>query len=90
MELPGYAKSTLRDRLVRFVCRETCGVTRYGRTSKRDWPFIGTNNDPALYVTCLYCGATQRDSQNWTRVFDPDIDPRHLFDESEGNGPSGA
>ena len=69
MKLPQYASGVPSSRLVRFTCRRSCGIRRFGRTSKRDWPFCGPSSDPQLFVTCLVCAGVQGNSQDWERVF---------------------
>lgn len=65
MSLPKYASSRY---LVQFFCKSKCGKDRYGRVSKVPWPAAGPNTDPDLFVTCLMCNGTQRDSYNWAPV----------------------
>ena len=69
MRLPQYTSGVPSSLLVRFTCRRSCGMRRFGRTSKRDWPFYGASTDPQLFVTCLICSGVQADSQDWDRVF---------------------
>jgi hypothetical protein len=66
--IPKYAQSTPRTQLVKFLCKSSCGKTRYGRVSKALWPSTGPNLDSDLYVTCLRCGGRQHDNYNWIRV----------------------
>ena len=78
MKLPQYASGVPDHLLVRFTCRRACGMRRFGRVSKRDWPFFGLSSDPDLSVSCLVCGGVQRDCQNWDRVFpyEPEVTRR--------------
>jgi hypothetical protein len=68
MQLPKYASSTPSQYLVHFLCKSKCGTGRYGRVSKIPWHSAGPNTDPDLFVTCLVCSGTQRDSYNWAHV----------------------
>ena len=69
MRLPQYASGVPSSLIVRFICRRSCGIRRFGRASKHNWPFYGPSSDPRLFVTCLVCGGVQGNSQDWERVF---------------------
>lgn len=68
MPIPQYAQGISPARLVRFLCKSSCGSVRYGEVSKASWSSAGPNNDPELYVQCLKCGGQQRDNYNWMRI----------------------
>jgi hypothetical protein len=68
MVLPKYAQSTPKHLLVKYFCKRKCANTRYGRVSKVPWTPVGLNDDPELFVTCLFCGGKQSDKYNWIRM----------------------
>ena len=78
MRLPQYASGVPSSLIVRFICRRSCGIQRFGRSSKRDWPFYGPSADPQLFVTCLVCGGVQSNCQDWERVFP--FEPEELLE----------
>jgi len=68
VKLPGYAEHLPRQRLVKILCRGTCGKTRYAEVSRTPWKREGGAVDRDLFATCLVCGYRARDNYNWTSV----------------------
>ena len=68
MALPEYARHVPREKLVRILCRGTCGASRYAEVSKIPWSKEGMPIDPGLFAKCLRCGYRARDNYNWQKV----------------------
>jgi hypothetical protein len=63
--LPQYARSAPRAKLVKIVCMQ-CKVPRYAEASKTPWKLAPHARDPGLWATCLFCGKRDYSPRHWT------------------------